>query len=133
MQEFLHGQGDENGDCFRASVASLFSLPLSEVPHFYRKGNEENALADFRAWLRAQGYAYLDLQWNAYSLPYLDGAYHLLTGPSPRFPEFNHCVLGFAGEIHHDPHPDGGGLGGTPEEEWFATIIFPLRPEGSHG
>jgi len=35
--------------------------------------------------------------------------YHTITGLSPRG-DWQHVVVGRAGQIEHDPHPEGGGL-----------------------
>lgn len=132
MQEILHSDDGENGDCYRASVASLLGLPLEEVPHFYRKGNEERAMEEFSDWLRERGYVFVDIMRGENLPAYLKGTFHLLSGPSPRFPQYWHCVLGYEGEIYHDPHPEGGSLGGIPQD-WIVTVLVAHEPTATAG
>lgn len=131
-QSILHGESEENGDCFRASVATLFGLAVDQVPHFCRKGNDE-WFKEFQDWLKARG-------WSCFAVPTGDPAgwfmsialaetVYLLAGPSPRFKDEMHQVVAKGTEIIHDPHPDGTGLLPPKEgESWEAIIVFPNKP-----
>jgi|GEM_PF-827209 hypothetical protein len=132
-QELLHDPEKENGDCFRACVATLLGLTLEQVPHFCRKGNDGNWFNEFQEWLKARG-------WTCFSVSSGDpdgwfmsvamsDAVYLLAGPSPRFEGELHQVLARGGEIIHDPHPDNTGLLPPAEGEyWEATIVLPNKP-----
>lgn len=47
-----HDPPNSYGDCFRACIASLLAYPDAEqIPHFYRDGNDERGLIEFKEWL----------------------------------------------------------------------------------
>jgi hypothetical protein len=105
-----------NGDCFRAVIATLLQLPAEAVPHFIHDNPSSEVfnqrLQDFLVPL---GYFYMcfDMfdfdKWKreaGISVP----IYHELSGPSPRFPELDHSVVGKDGKVIYDPHPDKQGL-----------------------
>lgn len=112
--------GPENGNCLQACMASLLGLCLEEVPHFVLEDNWVHALD---AWLKQ-----FDLQSVAVDLnimrqqgedmwkPY---GYHLIVGKSPRA-DCQHAVVGYNGEMVHDPHWDGDGL--DTEESWTLFV-----------
>lgn len=99
--------GYPNGDCVRASYASLFRIPLEEVPRFdpgVLAGRKQTDVE--RRWLRQQGY-------DLVIVPYSDKVKalvpedlrHLIACYSPRMPGKGHRVVGRGGKIEFDPHP----------------------------
>lgn len=108
---------DLPGNCLQAAVASIFELPLDAVPHFVTYPNWPLKL---RRWSASFGLYPLDLGVTADD-PWLHHtpAHHVLIGGSPRLPGEAHAVVGFAGEIVHDPHPDGGGV-----TDYHSAIFF---------
>lgn len=80
--------GPENGDCFRACIASILDLELNDVPHFLKgKSNIPDNIAwdfDFIEWLRKYNLGYLEF--NVKDYPYaiigidLLNSYHLIGG-----------------------------------------------------
>lgn len=133
-QEFFHDpEAGIFDDCFRASLATLLGLPITEVPHFLYDGDPDKVFAfkvnrflathglfimtlpfkgwDFDAWRRENG---------------IGNIYHILSGPSPRFPCLGHSIVGVNGEMYHDPHPDRTGLAGS-SDEWTIGLLVRLR------
>jgi hypothetical protein len=118
------------GDCFRACVASILELPIEDVPHFVAIekdwwGEVQRWLAKwdlFALWIRV-GEDFM-LGWPA------ETTYCILNGESPRAKGRKHCVVarldGWNFEVVHDPHPEGGGIVGTPES---AVLFVPMHPE----
>jgi len=123
------------GNCAQAAFASIFELPLGDVPHFADGADNtkeggliyEKALLD---WLSTMGYSSISLQivpeylelWCDHIAKRTE--YHLISGMSPRFPDSRHLVVAKNGEIIHDPHPDNTGLlPPTDDEPWYFEII----------
>lgn len=97
-------RAEDAGNCLQACIASLFDLPLDEVPHFIRVPDWWEALNN---WLGERGLYVMDYPTDA-GLPWMAG-YQLIYGKSPRG-DFNHIVVGFEGAMVHDPHPSRDGL-----------------------
>lgn len=115
------------GNCFSACLASLLELHIDQVPHFTAhipKGQRE--WTDLvNAWLRRRDLAYFEVEASRFDLwvPVLEGiGYYVLTGPSPRGPDWDHAVVARGGRIVHDPHPDDTGLA-----EGFRLMGFIVR------
>ena len=99
------------GNCLQACIASIFELPLSEVPNFieYERGNSENLQAMIE-WLKPMGFKPLTLwfaDWNDLN-NWKPPGYHMIYGYSER--GIKHAVVGYQGEMVFDPHPDNTGL-----------------------
>lgn len=97
-------------DCYRAAVASIFELPLADVPHFYGEGRTPlEASKVLRVWLHARGVVQISLPSSAplaellANLEVLNpGAHYILGGATRNGPE-GHAVVGCHGRIVHDP------------------------------
>jgi hypothetical protein len=135
-QTILHDPDDGKfGNCAQAAFASLFELPIEEVPHF--ADGLDNSIKDgtvfntrVREWLNTMGYGTIVLnmvpenieEWKPF-IPY----HHLIAGLSPRHPGTYHVVVGKGGEIVHDPHPDDTGLlPPTDDDPWYFEFIVKL-------
>lgn len=121
-QEFLHNpSAGVEGDCFRAVIASLLELPISDVPHFAQLSK---GVTDF--WELA--YDFLDSKGYEYVPSKLPPAgaleFHAMSGPSPRGNGSHHGVVGRNGEVAHDPHPSRAGLAGRPGD-WRMGYLVP--------
>lgn len=132
-QQILHGEGEENGDCLRAAVASLLCLSIDQVPHFLSKDNEnrEDHWWDLMSrWLHARGLTMVNVPYREdWVSDWLRNAYYLLAGPSPRFPKELHQVVARGTEVVHDPHPDRTGiLPPNKYHDWHVTLFVPLVP-----
>lgn len=95
----------ENGDCFRACVASILELKLEEVPMF--KGGCQRQYSD---WLNK----YYGIIVRTFSVEdedfhetapwfYDEVGYQILTVKSQRFLGVHHAVVGQGLRIIHDP------------------------------
>lgn len=101
------------GNCMSACFASVFDLPISDVPNFYEITSDDAGwwLA-VRKWLAARGFGILDItfeeeaQWQHLQL---SGA-HIVSGPSPRGAGMFHATVWQDGRLVHDPHPDQTGI-----------------------
>jgi len=125
-QEFVNIPGVQNGDCMRATIASVLDLPIADVPHFLAKldtKNEEFWDAVFN-FLDARSLGMIfrtDGHDPTYAVD-MEG-YHLIGGPSPRGAGLFHSVVGKDGEIVFDPHPSRAGLLGNPSEWTFEYLV----------
>jgi len=102
-----------NGDCWRASVASVLELPIKKVPPFEDFPNRK-AWHEYVKFLGKHGYGLYSLYVEA-GKPHPkmlkdECEYYFMIGPSPRFPNENHQCVGYKGKLVHDPHPDRTGL-----------------------
>jgi hypothetical protein len=92
--------GEPHGNCLQASLASVFELPLEQVPHFVIEP-EETWWSTLQAWSRAR----FGLDVLAFPASKADGwtpdGFHLVTGYAPT----PHATVGYRGRVVHDPHP----------------------------
>lgn len=109
-QTILAGQvAGVYGNCVQASVATMLDLPLDAVPHFAHFDWWQGAL---EFWARGKG---LTCHW-VYGTDIPDGL-AMVCGTSPR--GYGHAVVGQAGSIIWDPHPDRTGLSTIDAAMWF--------------
>ena len=112
--------GPEAGNCLQACIASLFEMALEDVPHFVLKDNWVKALDNWLAQFDLQSVEidlrYMRQQGGDMWKPY---GYHLINGNSPRA-DCKHAVVGYGGEMVHDPHWDGDGL--ETEDTWTLFV-----------
>lgn len=114
----------EDGDCFRAVIASVLDLTLEQVPHFLRFKSDWNIM--FFRFMKMFNWSYAgnvaidsDVWLNRnYSI---DG-YFICSVPSATFKESSHAVLvDESGIVVHDPNPnklwEGVNLNDIPEEK----------------
>lgn len=100
--------GPENGDCFRACVASILDLELNDVPHFL-KGKysvpPEGWSLKFIKWLKKYDLSYLEI--NVGDFPDaiicldLSDSYHLIGGDTDHW--VSHKVVGKNGKEVFNP------------------------------
>ena len=124
-QQFMHDPtGGVFGDCQRACVASLLDLPAAAVPHFLFDGTKDIAEFNRRinAFLAPLGLMHLETARFDFQGQFRSDCFHLIYGESNR--GFCHAVVGFNGEIVHDPHPSRDGLIDAASEDWtFAFLV----------
>lgn len=118
--------GPQRGNCLQACFASLFELPLEEVPHFVSYSQDE-WWGVLEGWLaeRNLGVVWGPLDFEAGQGWAPLGVDVIVSGKSPRG-EFNHVVIFRDWALAHDPHPSGTGLDGTPKGVYH---LYPLHPE----
>lgn len=112
-QTKLHSES-VNGNCFAAALASIFELPIDDVPDFVG----DRWWFDFVNWLNSNGWDVI--RWD--NKIELLGIY-LVAGKSPRG-DFDHVVVFENGKMIHDPHPTKQGLGNIK----FCMAFLPLDP-----
>lgn len=126
-----HKPPDSIGDCFRCCIASILELPPEEVPHVYDgEGftDETGAIGKQRLleWLAPRGLFFFEVEFEVEHLKNWREAmacHHTMSGYSPR--GHRHAVVGFGGEVVHDPHPSRDGI--TPENgKWLLGFICKL-------
>ena len=116
--------GCGRGNCLQACIASILELPLEDVPHFsleeeWREARD-NFLKQFDLYMiEVDAEACRKIGHHLYG-------YHIIAGPAPGQPYDGlwHAVVGYNGEIVHDPHPKSRGL--EKEVQWD---IFVSRME----
>lgn len=114
--KFSSADGSTHGNCLAACVASIFEIPIDQVPAWEEMGEEWSD--SFLQFIEESGYEYEGsyvvnggtwgdmLQWSAG----VDG-YFIVGGKSPRsYVQRGHAVIYRNGEMVHDPHPSGDGL-----------------------
>lgn len=112
----VHTPPESVGDCFRCCIASILELPPAEVPHIYEGEGflDESGKIGMRRlqeWLEPRGLHFLEVEWEVEHLKSwreLLAFHHTMSGTSPR--GHRHAVVGFGGEMVHDPHPDRTGI-----------------------
>lgn len=97
---------DHFAAAWSACIASILELEVQEVPLFNAGG--QDWVREANRWLAARGLFFLEFA--AFPPPeyqelFVD-FYHIIIGPSPHLPGADHAVVGRAGKIIHDPHPE---------------------------
>lgn len=133
-QEFISDPSiGQYGDCQRAVIASLLSLPISDVPHFLKDagGDADLFWQGMQSFLARRGYTLLDAgrHWNFFGADGID-VYHEISGPSPRGNGLFHAVVGCNGQVVFDPHPSRAGLAGDPNE-WRHGYLVSIAQGGA--
>ncbi len=108
----------DNGDCFRACVASILELPIADVPHFCVA--PPDWWERFGQWLMERGYCAVEVRLPAeFAVP--ADIWCIMSGCSPR--GRMHSVVGRfkygakCAELAYDPHPSGDFFGDK-DPEW---------------
>ena len=112
------------GNCAEACLASIFNIPLADMPLFHplRNENEDHGVAReywerFDELLRARGFYAVYLEGDRQ----FDG-YYLASGKSSR--GCYHMVVYKDGQLVHDPHPSNEGIASV-ECVW---VLIPSDP-----
>jgi hypothetical protein len=127
-KRFVHQDrfGDE-GNCYSACLASVFGVPLTDVPNFHdiAKGDDEAWFVAVRDWLRPKGFGVMCVSTSEAGLEKYEGLL-IVCGQSPRDPELNrlHAVVFERGAMVHDPHPDNTGILCVDSVD----LLYPLDP-----
>ncbi len=114
----------------QACLASLFELPLEEIPEF---GSQQGTayFEPLQEWLARFGLALLVYPWwnvdddNGYLSHF---GYHLLTGKG-RGQTLRHIVVCERGKVVHDPLPNSTGLAER-DDYWFFVSLNPALNKG---
>jgi hypothetical protein len=105
--------GKEEGNCFQASVASLFELKLDEVPDFCNiyRDDEEHWFREFVLWLGQWRMSAIMIDTDKTDLktrPNYQDCF-LLVGAA-RVDGVEHSIIYYNGDLVHDPNPNSGKL-----------------------
>ena len=113
-----------DGDCVRACIASLLGLPLADVPHFTGERWEQAV----QLWLSQEfGLGLVPVTFKPEQLAESAMGYHLMDGPSYSG-DWNHMVVGWRGQIVHDPNPNPRPAAlKTTDIYWLPIILDPER------
>jgi hypothetical protein len=91
-----------NGNCMRASLASVFEMNVDDLPRFEAM-NKDHWKMNFIAWLAGKGF----LLKETHTPPNSD-EYYITLGMSER--NVLHCVVSQSNKMVHDPHPSQTGV-----------------------
>lgn len=116
--------GNNEGNCFTASLASILEVKLEDVP-------EMSHLTDgtwfpvCNKFLFERGYKFHGTLYNIDEILAYNGidGYYIVGGGSPRGCPRGHAVVFYKGKMIHDPHPDGRGITNID----FAYMIEPAE------
>lgn len=106
------GEYVTKGNCFCACLASLFELPIRDIPRIQDYPPDGS-------WFQAT-WDFADKHGLELSVKYdMPDGYSIANGPSPRG-KWGHSVVYFKDQLIHDPYPNGKGL---TKVEYFLTLI----------
>lgn len=130
--------GDCPGNCWAACIASILEFDLDEIPdeeYFWKPGMTAVESWNLyqpvvREWLKDRGIALIHIT-------FADDAYFrngfdplcIISGPSPRNPEFQHAVVGHGDKIIHDPHPSRAGVIATDRSKLSYEFFIARNPK----
>lgn len=113
--------GVPGGNCFQASVASIFNKPLEEVPDFCNAYDEDHWWDEFENYCMRFGLFPIALDPHA-PLAYDKMGFYLALGKTAI--GHYHAVVYAKGELAHDPIPGGPGLEEVETYVVFASMMF---------
>lgn len=110
--------GWPNGECVRASYATLLGIPITSIPRLdpgaAMMAGEDQGVRE-REWLASIGFDLMEISTNPHEnlSPEVLGCIpstmpHLISGISPR--GYGHRCVGVGGKLVWDPHPSKVGL-----------------------
>ena len=111
VDQAVVGVGHPRGDCLRACLASLSGLPLEAVIDTTDPTLENAWMRHLEVWADERGFAL-----ESHETP--PEGWSIMAGTTSRGPDL-HAVIGFDGEVWHDPHPSREGLATT---RWALTL-----------
>ena len=108
------------GNCAEACVASLFNIPLEDVPTFFDKTDPDPA---YRYWRNLENFMFSRGYWlQREDCEYVFEGTYMVSGPSAR--GCLHMVIYQNGELLHDPHPSRKGV----QKVTQTWLLIPLDP-----
>ena len=100
-----------HGNCFLACITSITGIPLEVIDHI--DGSKQNWFQLLYPIWWEHGFKFAGSLTDPDRIlsytPGIDGFY-IVGGESPRGVAAGHAVVFKAGEMVHDPHPDGTGI-----------------------
>lgn len=125
MMAVKHNPPATYGDCYRACIASIIEVSVTDIPHpgIHGEGAWFDQMKVMDRWLAERGYWTFGLKIKSEDLAlYQEHAvgFYILGGKSPRAPHF---VVARHSAIVHDPHPEGGGLVADADDTWNMQFV----------
>ncbi len=105
---------DQKGNCWQAAVASILELPMGQAFDLTTMWEDDEWFERFQAWLRPYGLSCVALDMSD---PEAKGrlsnmGYHLIETESVTLKNGEyHIVVGYDGEVVHDPNPNAEEVG----------------------
>lgn len=133
------GSDGAPGNCWQACVATILDLPLGDVPDeatFWKPGMTPGQswrpyMNHVHRWLFERGLVLVEVRTAgvcyAGPLELWQQTAVIMSGPSPRNPQFQHAVVAHGSNIVHDPHPSRAGLVGDSKEWWYEFFVHTGR------
>jgi hypothetical protein len=115
--------GNEEGNCFAASIASILEMKLEDIPELHSGINKHwfPILWDFLIKHKYTFYGTLHKEEDILAYDKGVKGYYLVSGDSPRGCARGHAVVYYKGKLAHDPYPNGNGV----TKIWHALMIEP--------
>lgn len=123
--KFGHGEGN----CFAAAIASVLELPIDLVPGVTPDEAWGSYMERLRAWLSEHDHNYIEVKHDGFeSHDKRHWGWHLICAKGPRNRDTGqaiyHAVVGFNGDLKHDPHPSRRGvLPPSEDNPWFYGFL----------
>ncbi len=121
----------ENGDCLRASIASLFDLDLQQVPHFILFNGSIEWETVLSGFIWAMGYNWISngdpTESKIINSDQTIKGFTEACVPSKNFPEkFHSVVINSSGLVVHDPNPKHAyqGINVIESNEIISWMVF---------
>lgn len=132
-QTILHSE-DRIGNCLQACVASIFELPIDDVPHFVEL--EDTWFMAMNEWCLSR-FQCEPVMIEAKSHPFqvfLGSCIYIASGVSPRAsekePDLLHSCVYKDDELIHDPHPDQTGI--MDETDFILFVPIDILTRSKH-
>lgn len=113
-----------HGNCYSACLASLFEIPLDQVPNFFDVAGDDDSAwwGEVRSWLRARGFGVITVLVDENSRLDLFDGWFIVGGESCR--GIGHATIWRDGQLVHDPHPSKCGI----IKADSVDLLYPLDP-----
>ena len=117
------------GDCFRASVASIFEFPIHDMPNFWEKTQDAHEYWILTShWIGENlRHRCLTVQLSRGTEYQISGVLCVAMGTTARGGE-DHAVVWLDGLLH-DPHPSKTGIDNKPDTFTVFIPIYDGPPE----
>lgn len=113
------------GNCYCAAIASILEVPLESLPDIVA---EEMHGRDWHTYVAAylfKHHGLMALELDGRLVPYVSPrGFHIISGTSPRNPEWGHAVVGLFGELLHDPHPSRAGVAKVTDYTFLVPVAL---------
>lgn len=126
MKYYTQTKMGDQGNCFATAIGCILNRDPAEIPNFcciadnWREATNE--------WLKSLGLFYMDVSLPGDLRDELTRfwGWHVISGDGPR--GRRHAVVGWRGDIYHDPHPSRDGLLGM-RDDWEFGLLVPRHPQ----